>query len=48
MLGWLVYEHGIEPMSRCRQIDTQDGTFSRDDFIYDHAGDVYCCLAARC
>jgi hypothetical protein len=23
----------------------QDGTFSRDDFTYDHVGDVYPCPA---
>ncbi len=44
MLGWLVYEHGIEPhVTVFDKSARQDGTFSRDDFIYDHAGDVYLC-----
>ena len=42
MLGWLVYEHGIEPHVTVFDKSTrQDGTFSRDDFTYDHNGDVY-------
>src|ERR1700689_5800493 len=41
MLGWLVYEHGIEPHVTVFDKSTrQDGTFSRDDFTYDHVGDV--------
>ena len=44
MIGWLVYEHGIEPHVTVFDNSTrQDGTFSRDDFTYDHAGDVYYC-----
>jgi transposase len=44
MLGWLVYEHGIEPhVTVFDKSKRQDGTFSRDDFTYDHAGDVYYC-----
>jgi hypothetical protein len=40
MLGWLVYEHGIEPhVSVFDQSARTDGTFSRDDFTYDHEGD---------
>jgi hypothetical protein len=36
MLGWLVYEHGIEPHVTVFDKSTrQDGTFSRDDFTYD-------------
>ena len=47
MLGWLVYEHGIEPHVTVFDKSTrQDGTFSRDDFTYDHVGDVYSCPAA--
>src|ERR1044072_6183559 len=44
MLGWLLYEHGIEPHVPVfdKSVRT-DGTFSRDDFTYDHAGDVYRC-----
>src|SRR6201993_2424767 len=42
MLGWLVYEPGIEPHVTVFDKSTrQDGTFSRDDFTYDHVGDVY-------
>ena len=48
MLGWLVYEHGIELHVTVFDKSTrQDGTFSRDDFIYDHAGDVYCCPGGK-
>jgi len=44
MLGWLVYEHGIEPhVTVFDKSVRQDGTFSRYDFTYDHAGDVYRC-----
>src|SRR5260370_39178982 len=44
MLGWLVYEHGIEPhVNGFDKSARLDGTFSRDDFTYDHVGDVdYC------
>ena len=48
MLGWLVYEHGIEPHVTVFDKSTrQDGTFSRDDFAYDHVGDVYSCPAGK-
>jgi transposase len=48
MLGWLVYEHGIEPHVTVFDKSTrQDGTFSRDDFTYDHAGDVYRCPGGK-
>ncbi len=48
MLGWLVYEHGIEPHVTVFDKSTrQDGTFSRDDFTYDHVGDVYSCPAGK-
>ena len=44
MLGWLVYEHGIEPhVTVFDKSARKDGTFSRDDFIYDHERDVYHC-----
>ena len=44
MLGWLVYEHGIEPhVTVFDKSARKDGTFSRADFTYDHAGDVYHC-----
>ncbi len=42
MLGWLVYDHGIEPhVTVFGKSTRQDGTFSRNDFAYDHVGDVY-------
>jgi hypothetical protein len=48
MLGWLVYEHGIEPHVAVFDKSTrQDGTFSRDDFTYDQAGDVYHCPGGK-
>src|SRR5499425_1255886 len=44
MLGWLVYEQGIEPhVSVFDKSARADGTFSREDFTYDHQGDVYRC-----
>ena len=48
MLGWLVYEHGIEPHVTVFDKSTRtDGTFSRDDFTYDHQGDVYFCPGGK-
>lgn len=48
MLGWLVYEHGIEPhVTVFDKSARQDGTFSREDFTYDHAGDVYHCPGGK-
>jgi transposase len=44
MLGWLVYEHGIEPhVTVFDKSARKDGTFSREDFRYDHKRDVYLC-----
>jgi transposase len=44
MLGWLVYEHGIEPhVTVFDKSARKDGTFSRDNFTYDHERDVYYC-----
>jgi hypothetical protein len=44
MLAWLVYEHGIEPhVTVFDKSARTDGIFSRDDFTYDHTGDVYRC-----
>ena len=44
MLGWLVHEHGIEPhVTVFDKSARKDGTFSRDDFTYDHERDVYHC-----
>jgi hypothetical protein len=48
MLGWLVHEHGIEPhVSVFDKSARKDGTFSREDFTYDHAGDVYVCPGGK-
>ena len=48
MLGWLVYQQGIEPhVTVSDKSARQDGTFSRDDFTYDHAGDVYYCPGGK-
>lgn len=48
MLGWLVYEHGIEPhVTVFDKSERQDGTFSRADFTYDHASDVYVCPSGK-
>src|SRR5690348_14908911 len=44
MLGWLLYEHGIEPhVTVFYKSARKDGTFSREDFTDDPAGDVYYC-----
>jgi transposase len=48
MLGWLLYEQGIEPhVTVFDKSARTDGTFSRDDFTYDHAGDVYRCPGGK-
>src|SRR5690348_17641692 len=48
MLGWLVHEHGIEPhVTVFDKSARTDGTFSRHDFTYDHAEDVYRCPAGK-
>jgi transposase len=48
MLGWLVHGHGIEPhVTVFDKSARKDGTFSRDDFTYDHAGDVYRCPGGK-
>src|SRR4051794_6985475 len=48
MLGWLVDEHGIEPhVTVFDKSARKDGTFSREDFIYDVAGDIYLCPGGK-
>ena len=48
MLGWLVYEQGIEPhISVFDKSGRTDGTFSRADFSYDQPGDIYRCPAGK-
>ena len=48
MLGWLVYERGIEPHIPVFDKSARtDGTFEREDFTYDHGSDVYICPAGK-
>ena len=48
MLGWLVYKHSIEPhVTVFDKSARKDGTFSREDFTYDHAGDIYTCPGGK-
>ena len=48
MLGWLVHERGIEPhIPVFDKSQRTDGTFSRDDFAYDHKRDCYICPAGK-
>ena len=46
-IGW-VHEQGIEPhIPVFDKSQRTDGTFSRDDFTYDHARDTYSCPAGK-
>ena len=48
MLEWLVHERGIEPhVPVFDKSKRTDGSFSRQDFTYDHQGDVYVCPAGK-
>jgi transposase len=48
MLGWLVHERGIEPhVPVFDKSKRTDGTFSREDFVYDAKGDVYVCPGGK-
>jgi transposase len=48
MLGWLVDQHGIEPhVTVFDKSARKDGTFSREDFTYDPADDVYVCPGGK-
>ncbi len=48
MLEWLVHERGIEPhVPVFDKSKRSDGSFSRDDFTYDHQGDVYFCPGGK-
>lgn len=48
MLGWLVYEKGIEPhIPVFDKSQREDGTFSRADFIYEHKNDLYRCPGGK-
>jgi transposase len=48
MLGWLVYEYGIEPhIPVIDKSKRDDGTFSREDFHYDLEEDRYICPGGK-
>ena len=48
MLNWLVHDRGIEPhIPVFDKSQRTDGTFSRDDFTYDHTSDTYRCPAGK-
>ena len=48
MLDWLVEDRGIEPhVPVFDKSQRTDGTFSREDFTYDHASDTYRCPAGK-
>jgi transposase len=48
MLAWLVNEQHIEPhIPVFDKSGRKDGTFSRDDFRYDEAADVYICPGGK-
>jgi hypothetical protein len=47
-LAWLVDERGIEPhIPVFDKSQRTDGTFSRDDFAYNHASDTYRCPGGK-
>jgi transposase len=48
MLGWLLYENGIEPhVTVFDKSARTDGTFSRENFTYDHTEDIYRCPSGK-
>jgi len=48
MLDWLVEDQGIEPhIPVFDKSQRTDGTFSRNDFTYDHTSDTYHCPAGK-
>jgi hypothetical protein len=48
MLNCFVHDRGIEPHIRVfDKSQRTDGTFSREDFTYDHASDTYRCSAGK-
>ena len=48
MLNWLVHDQGIEPhIPVIDKSQREDGTFSRADFTYDHARDLYRCPGGK-
>src|ERR1700734_3204895 len=47
-LDWLVNQQGIAPhVPVIDKSQREDGTFSREDFIYDEVRDIYTCLAGK-
>jgi hypothetical protein len=47
-LAWLVHQRGIEPhIPVFDKSQRSDGTFSRNDFAYDHKRDRYICPAGK-
>src|SRR6516162_3031896 len=47
-LAWLVHQRGIEPhIPVFDNSQRTDGTYSRDDFTYDHKRDCYICPAGK-
>ena len=47
-LDWLVNQHGIAPhVPVIDKSQREDGTFSREDFIYDEMRDIYTCPAGK-
>jgi transposase len=47
-LAWLIHERGIEPhIPVFYKSQRTDGTFSRDNFVYDHKRDCYICPAGK-
>ena len=48
MLNWLVNDRGIEPhIPVFDKSKRTDDTFSREDFVYDHASDTYRCPGGK-
>jgi hypothetical protein len=47
MLGWLVGERVIEPHVTVDKSARKDGTFSREDFSYEQADDIYICPGGK-
>jgi transposase len=48
MLDWLVNEQGVEPhIPVIDKSNREDGTFSRSDFAYDQANDLYRCPGGK-
>ena len=48
MLDWIVNEKGIAPhIPVIDKSKREDGTFSREDFTFDKARDIYMCPAGR-